>query len=189
MKPRPPCRAVIIDVIGGEELLFSQNYACEDCGISIEELTPRMFSFNNPYGACPECTGLGAMLKIDPDRVIPDPGLSIREGAVFANGWHYNEKNMMARIFFDAISREYGVPLDVPVRELPKEQLDLFLYGTNGRKLKLERPSEHGGGYWNSAFEGVIPNLERRYRETGTTRRRLLRGVYEPIHARLQRQL
>ncbi len=159
---------VIIDVIGGEELLFSQNYACEDCGISIEELTPRMFSFNNPYGACPECTGLGAMLKIDPDRVIPDPGLSIREGAVFANGWHYNEKNMMARIFFDAISREYGVPLDVPVRELPKEQLDLFLYGTNGRKLKLERPSEHGGGYWNSAFEGVIPNLERRYRETGS---------------------
>ncbi len=159
---------VIADVIGGEELLFSQNYACDDCGISIEELTPRMFSFNNPYGACPDCTGLGATLKIDPTRIIADKELSIGEGAISANGWNYNEKNLMAKMVFNAISKEYSIPLDKPVSELTQKQLDLFLYGTKGRKLSLERPPEHGGGHWHMAFEGIIPSLERRYRETSS---------------------
>ena len=157
---------VIVGVVNGEETLYSQNYACEDCGISIEELTPRMFSFNNPYGACPECSGLGERLVIDPARIVSNPKLSIRDGAIDAGGWKYSDKNIISKMYFDAIAEAYGVPLDVPVCELKKEQLDLFLYGTKGKKLELRRPAEHGGGIWRAAFEGVIPSIERRSRET-----------------------
>ena len=148
------------------DILFSQNYACEDCGISIEELTPRMFSFNNPYGACPECSGLGERLVIDPARIVSNPKLSIRDGAIDAGGWKYSDKNIISKMYFDAIAETYGVSLDTPVCELKKEQLDLFLYGTKGKKLELHRPAEHGGGIWRAAFEGVIPSIERRNRET-----------------------
>ena len=157
---------VIVDVIGGDELLFSQNYACDECGISIEELAPRSFSFNNPYGACPECTGLGELLRVDPDRVIPDKTKSISGGAITALGWAYNPKNMISTMFYKAIARDYGISLDKPVCELKKEELDIFLYGTKGQKLKIPRSEEHGGGTWNASFEGIVPNLERRYRET-----------------------
>jgi excinuclease ABC subunit A len=156
---------VICDVIGGEEILFSQNYACDECGISIEELTPRMFSFNNPYGACPECTGLGCRRQIDPTRLITDDRLSIREGAISAMGWNYADNNLMARLFFDAIAEEYGINLDEPVRNLPKKHLDLFLFGTKGKKLSIKRPASHGGGTWNASFEGVVNSLTRRYNE------------------------
>ncbi|MBR5615698.1 MAG: excinuclease ABC subunit UvrA, partial [Clostridia bacterium] len=157
---------VIVDVVGGEELMFSQNYACEECGISIEELAPRSFSFNNPYGACPECTGLGELLRVDPDRVIPDKSKSIAGGAIAALGWAYNPRNMISTMFYKAISREYGISLDKPVSEMKKDELDIFLYGTKGVKLKIPRSEEHGGGTWNATFEGIVPNLERRYRET-----------------------
>ncbi len=159
---------VIVDVIGGEELMFSQNYACEDCGISIEELAPRAFSFNNPYGACPECTGLGQLLRVDPDRVIPDKTKSISGGAITALGWAYNPRNMISTMFYKAIARDYGISLETPVKDLKKSELDLFLYGTKGQKLKIPRSEEHGGGTWNAAFEGVIPNLERRYKDAAT---------------------
>ncbi|MBQ4047008.1 MAG: excinuclease ABC subunit UvrA [Clostridia bacterium] len=156
---------VIVGVVGGEETLYSQNYACDDCGISIEELTPRMFSFNAPYGACPECSGLGEKIIVDPDRVIADKNLSIREGAIDAAGWRYSEKNVITRMFFDAIAEEYGISLDVPVKDMKKSDLDIFLYGTKGRKLEMKRPKEHGGGVWRASFEGVIASIDRRSRD------------------------
>ncbi|MBQ5973747.1 MAG: excinuclease ABC subunit UvrA, partial [Oscillospiraceae bacterium] len=159
---------VLVDVVGGDELTFSQNYACEDCGISIEELAPRSFSFNNPFGACPECTGLGELMHIDPDRVIPDRSLSIRGGAVAALGWQYNPRNMISTMFYNAIEREYGISLDKPVRDMSEDELNVFLYGTKGAKLHIPRSAEHGGGTWNAAFEGIIPNLDRRFREAAS---------------------
>lgn len=157
---------VIVDIIDGEEILFSQNYACEDCGISIEEMTPRMFSFNNPYGACPECTGLGTLLKIDPERIIPNPSLSILDGALRASGWSNAEPGTIARMYYDGIAKKYKVKLSTPVKDLPPEVVDTILYGTKGEKLELSYEKEYGKGKFHQAFEGLIPNLERRYRET-----------------------
>ena len=159
---------VIIDVVDGEELLFSQNYACEDCGISIEELTPRMFSFNNPFGACPDCTGLGAWMKIDPERIIPNPELSILDGAICASGWGSADQGSISRMFYDALAKKYGFSLGDPVKDIPKEALDAILYGTKGEKLDLHYDKSYGRGSYKQAFEGVIPNLERRYKETGS---------------------
>ncbi|MBR6739997.1 MAG: excinuclease ABC subunit UvrA [Clostridia bacterium] len=159
---------VSVGVVDGEETIYSQNYACEDCGISIEELTPRMFSFNNPYGACPECTGLGVKLRIDPDLVIPDRELSIAEGAIDVYGWKYNDKNIFTKMYFDAIAESEGISLDTPVKDLDPSVLSIFLYGTNGRKLSMKRPSEHGGGLWSAPFEGVIPSVERRHKESAS---------------------
>lgn len=156
---------VVADMMDKGELTFSQNYACPDCGISIEELTPRMFSFNNPYGACPTCTGLGMQLKIDPDRIIPNTKLSILQGAVKASGFSV-EEGSIGRMYFDALSQKYGFSLTTPVGELPKEAVDLILYGTKGEKLKLHWKREGGGGAYEQAFEGVISNLERRHKET-----------------------
>lgn len=158
-----------VDVIGGEELLFSQSYACPEHGVSVEELTPRMFSFNNPYGACPNCTGLGVFQEIDPMLVVPNRDLSIRQGAIKASGWsNINDENSIAFMYYSAISEQYGVSLDVPVKELTKEQLNLFLYGTNGEELFLHRTTANGKkeGY-RGPFEGVIPNLQRRFRDGG----------------------
>ena len=160
--------SVIVDVIGGEELIFSQNYACPEHNISIEELTPRMFSFNNPFGACLHCTGLGIFQKIDPELIVPNKELTISEGAIKASGWNSLDENSISLMYYKAISKEYDIPLDVPVKNLTKKQLNVFLYGTKGKPLTLKRPKTLGGGAYSSPFEGVINNLERRYKETNS---------------------
>ena len=158
---------VVINIVGEDrDILFSQNYACEDCGISIEELSPRMFSFNNPFGACPTCTGLGSQLKVDPDLVIPNKDLSILEGAITASGWNNIKGDGISRMYFDALAKQYKFKLTTPVKELPPEVLDVILYGTKGEKLKLTYQRENGKGTLMQAFEGICNNLERRYRET-----------------------
>jgi excinuclease ABC subunit A len=159
---------VVVDVPGQGETLFSQNYACEDCGISIEELAPRLFSFNNPYGACPECTGLGMKLELDPDQIIPNASLSINEGAVKASGWSTLDDNSIARMYFNALAEKYDFSLDAPVKELPKRALDVILYGTKGEKLNLHWKRAGGSGQYVQAFEGILHNLERRYRESSS---------------------
>lgn len=158
----------LVDVIDGEEMLFSQNYACPEHNISIGELEPVMFSFNNPMGACPKCTGLGMFRHIDPEIIVPDHSLSIMDGAIKANGWNSLDENSIAMMYYRAISEKYGIPLNVPVSKLKKSQLDIFLYGTNGEKIEIARPESIGGGTYNYAFEGVINNLERRYRDTSS---------------------
>ena len=157
-----------VDVVGGEELGFSQNYACPEHGVSVEELTPRMFSFNNPFGACPKCTGLGIFMSIDPDLIIPNKNLSIREGAIRANGWSYIDGGTIAQMYFEGLARHYGFSLDVPVSKLPKEALDVILYGTKGEKIKMTRKNEYGEGSYSVGFEGIVNNLQRRYRETNS---------------------
>ena len=158
----------ILDVIGGEPILFSQNYACPEHNISIGELEPVMFSFNNPMGACPKCTGLGVFRKIDPDLVVPNKDLSIQDGAINASGWNSLDETSISMMYYRAISEKYGIPLDVPVKKLSKSELGLFLYGTGDEPLELRRPKSLGGGVYRSPFEGVINNLERRYAETNS---------------------
>ena len=159
---------VVINVLGDEErdILFSQNYACEDCGVSIEELTPRMFSFNNPFGACPTCTGLGSQMKIDPDRIIPNRSLSILEGAITASGWNHIKSDGISRMYFDALAKKYRFKLTDPVEKLSNEVVDIILYGTKGEKLTLNYDQPRGKGTLYQPFEGIVNNLERRYRET-----------------------
>ena len=158
---------VVINVVGEDrDILFSQNYACEDCGVSIEELTPRMFSFNNPFGACPTCTGLGSQLKVDPDLVIPNKNLSILEGAITASGWSNIKSDGISRMYFDALSKKYRFKLDTPVKDLSKEVMDVILYGTRGEELTLHYDQPRGKGTLHQPFEGICNNLERRYKET-----------------------
>ncbi len=157
---------VNVDVIDGETMTFSQNYACPEHGVSIEDLSPRMFSFNNPFGACEKCTGLGVFKKIDPELIIPNKDLSILQGAIKASGWNSLDESSIAMMYFRAISETYDIPLDVPVKELDQDAVDIFLYGTQGKKLKLSRSSKFYKAEYDSAFEGIIPNLERRYRES-----------------------
>ena len=158
---------VVINIVNEDrDILFSQNYACEDCGISIEELSPRMFSFNNPFGACPTCTGLGSQLKVDPDLIIPNKKLSILDGAITASGWNNIKGDSISRMYFDALSKQYGFKLTTPVEELSPEVMDIILYGTRGEKLKLTYDRANGKGTLMQAFEGVVNNLERRYKET-----------------------
>lgn len=156
---------IYIDVIGGEELHFSQNYSCPEHNISIDELMPRMFSFNNPFGACSCCTGLGTFHTVDPDLIVPDDNLSIRQGAIKASGWNSLTDNSVAMMYYNAISKHYGISLDVPVKELKPEELGIFLYGTGGEKIRVDVIDSFGGGYRYSDFEGVVNNLERRYKE------------------------
>lgn len=158
---------VLADIVGGETLSFSQNYACDDCGISIEELTPRMFSFNNPYGACPTCTGLGVQLKIDPDRIIPNRKLSIRKGAIQASGWTNADDGSIAKMYYDALGKRYHFTLDTPIEKMSPEAVDAILYGTGEEKLVL-RTARYSGKKLEQPFEGVIRNLERRHRETNS---------------------
>ena len=160
---------IYIDVIDGEELHFSQSYACPEHNISVDELVPRMFSFNNPFGACPRCTGLGVLRRVDERLVIPDPSLSIREGAIRASGWNSLDENSVAMMYYNAISKHYGISLDTPVKDLKPEELGIFLYGTGGEKIRIDVIDSFGGGYRNSDFEGVINNLERRYRDSGSS--------------------
>ncbi len=159
---------VLVDVIDGDELMFSQNYACDDCGISIEELSPRMFSFNTPYGACPTCSGLGFQLKLDPDKILPDKSLSLRQGAVRASGWNSITQGTIARMYYDALGEEYGFTTETPVRDFSEEALHALLYGTGEKKLTMKYGGSGRSGTYSHVFEGIIPNLERRYRETSS---------------------
>ena len=162
---------VVADVVGSdEELLFSQNYACSDCGISIEELTPRMFSFNTPYGACPKCDGLGMQMLIDPELIIPDDELSIAQGGIKASGWTSSGRETISGMYYAALAEKYGFSLTQPIKELPSEAVNAILYGTKGEPLKLhyDRANRSGSfsGIYQKPFEGICNNLERRYHET-----------------------
>ena len=158
---------VVVNLVREEQdLLFSQNYACEDCGISIEELSPRMFSFNNPFGACPTCTGLGSQLKVDPTLVVPDPNLSILDGAIQASGWGNIRSDGISRMYFDALAKKYHFSLSTPFKDLSKEVKKIIFYGTEGEKLELHYDQPRGKGVLYQPFEGICNNLERRYRET-----------------------
>ncbi len=154
--------------VNGEETLFSQNYACPDCGVSIEELAPRMFSFNNPFGACPTCSGLGILMKLDPELIIPDDSKSIAGGAITVTGWGSTNEDSIAGMYFEALGQKYGFTVDTPFRDIPAEGKKAILYGTGGEKLHLTYRREYGAGTLDQAFEGLCPNLERRYRETSS---------------------
>lgn len=156
---------VIAAVNGGDDILFSQNYACPEHGVSIDELSPRMFSFNNPYGACKKCTGLGVFMQIDINRILPDTTKSVRQGAVKGSGWAM-EGSTIATMYFEALAEKYKFSLDTPVKDLPDEIIDILLYGTKGEKITVHRRNEYGAGTYQTEFEGIINNLERRFRET-----------------------
>ncbi len=149
-----------------EDLLFSQNYACEDCGISIEELAPRSFSFNNPYGACPSCSGLGCQLRVDPDLIIPNPELSIEEGGICASSWGNVRNDSISRMYFEALAKRYKFKLTTPIKDLSEEARNALLYGTGGEKLSLHYQRERGTGTFSQPFEGIVNNLKRRYHDT-----------------------
>ena len=159
---------VIVNVIDGEDILFSQNYACPEHGVSIEELSPRMFSFNNPAGACPKCTGLGVFMRIDPALIIPDDRLSISKGGLKGGGWAM-EGSTIAAMYMHALAEHYHVALEPPIRERPPEIVVILLYGTKGEKITVRRRSEYGSGTYQTEFEGIINNLERRFRDTSSS--------------------
>lgn len=168
---------LVVDVNqGGNELVFSQNFSCPDCGIDLMEIEPRLFSFNNPSGACPTCTGLGMQMKFDEQLIVPNDNLSIAGGAIVAPGYNsISSKDTMTRVLFDALAEEYGFSLDTPFRELPEEIKKIIFYGTGGKKLRITYTNYRGTGSYDYAFEGIIPNLQRRYSETSET----MRGEYE----------
>lgn len=157
---------LLIDVVGDKELMYSLSFACPEHGVSVEELTPRMFSFNNPFGACPKCTGLGIFKKIDPNLLIPDKNLSVNQGAIKGSGWSKVEDGSIAKMYYDGLAKHYKFSLDTPIKELPKRIVKILLYGTNGTKIKLERKTEFTSGTYKTDFEGVANNLERRYVES-----------------------
>lgn len=157
----------MVNFVGGEDIIFSQKYACPEHGVSIDDLTPRMFSFNNPYGACPKCTGLGVFLKIDEAKIIPDGNKSIRQGAIKGSGWAL-EGSSIAQMYFEALAKQYNFSLDTPIKDLPNNIVNIILYGTGDEKLKINRKSVYGSGSYEQTFEGIINNLERRYRDTSS---------------------
>ena len=157
-----------VDVIGGEPLTFSRNYACPEHGVSVEELSPRMFSFNNPFGACPKCTGLGIHMSMDPELIVPDPELSIRQGAIQASGWNYKTGGTIAQMYYEGLAEHYGFSLDTPYRDLPDKARQILLYGTQGEKIAMHYTREYGSGTHYTAFEGILNNLQRRYNETSS---------------------
>ena len=160
---------LIVDIIGGEPMNFSQSFSCPDCGISIEEIEPRSFSFNNPFGACPTCFGLGYKMEFDEDLMIPDPTLSIQQGAIAVMGWQScTEKSSFTRAILDALCEEYHFDLETPFQDYPKEIHDVLIYGTNGKSVKVHYKGQRGEGVYDVVFEGLIKNVERRYRETGS---------------------
>ncbi|MDD7345313.1 MAG: excinuclease ABC subunit UvrA [Ruminococcus sp.] len=158
--------AVIVDVVGKDEFLFSQKFACPEHGTCIEEMAPRSFSFNNPYGSCPRCMGLGTFMRINPDLVIPNKNLSINQGAILASGWSNADSGTIAQMYYSALADEYDFSLDTPIKDLSEEQLNALLYGTNGKRIKMTRVNAYGSGTYLTEFEGVINNLQRRYNET-----------------------
>lgn len=157
---------LMVDVDGKDELLFSQNYACPEHGVSVEELSPRMFSFNNPFGACPTCAGLGVFTKPNVQLIVPDESLSLKEGAIKASGWSKADGGTIAQMYFEAVVSAYGGSMEMPYSSLPKATKDALMYGTNGKKIKMERRSEYGTGTYMAEFEGIVNNLQRRYDET-----------------------
>ena len=158
---------MIVDVISGEEMTFSQNFACPDCGISIDEVQPRSFSFNNPFGACPDCYGLGYKMEFDEDLIIPDKSLSINQGAIVVLGWQSaNDGKSFSNAILQALALKYNFSLDTPFEDYPKEIHDILIYGTNGEKVAVRYKGQRGIGVYDIAFEGLIKNVERRYRET-----------------------
>lgn len=158
----------VVEIIGGEEIVFSQNYACPEHGISVDELSPRMFSFNNPIGACEKCTGLGTFLKVDESLIIPNKDLSIREGAIRAPGFYYGkaETGTIAQMYYTALAEHYGFTLDDKIKDIPAKVVHKILYGTGTEKIKMTRVKEYGSGTYNMPFEGIIPNMERRFSQT-----------------------
>lgn len=157
---------LIVDIVGDREELFSLNYACPEHNVSIEEMSPRAFSFNNPFGACTKCDGLGTFKEVDPQLIIPDKKMSINQGAIKASGWNVAEGSSIARMYMEGLSNEYGFSLDMPVEMLSEEALNAILYGTNGKKMKLNRVTSYGSGTYMGDFEGIVNNLNRRYAET-----------------------
>ena len=157
---------LLVDVIDGEEKLYSLDYACPEHGVSIEELEPRMFSFNNPFGACPTCSGLSVFMKPDPNLIVPDKNLSLRQGAIKASGWNNADGGTIAQMYMEGIAQKYGFTLDTPFKDIPADGVDAIMYGTKGEKLKLTRKNEYGTGSYMTAFEGICNNIERRYKET-----------------------
>lgn len=157
---------LLVDIIGGEEKLYSLDYACPEHGVSIEELEPRMFSFNNPFGACPTCSGLSVFMKPDPDLIVPDKNLSLRQGAIKASGWNNADGGTIAQMYMEGIANKYSFTLDTPFKDIPADGVDAIMYGTKGEKLKLTRRNEYGTGSYMTAFEGICNNIERRYKET-----------------------
>ena len=157
---------LIVDIVGDREELFSLNYACPEHNVSIEEMSPRAFSFNNPFGACTKCDGLGTFKEVDPQLIIPDKKMSINQGAIKASGWNVAEGSSIARMYMEGLSKEYGFSLDMPVEMLSEEALNAILYGTNGKKIKLNRVTSYGSGTYMGDFEGIVNNLNRRYAET-----------------------
>lgn len=169
---------VLVDVVGDKEMLFSQNYACPDCNISFEELTPRMFSFNNPFGACPSCTGIGYLMKMDEDLIVPDKNKTLYDGIKAFGASTMKKGDTMAKMYFESIARHYGVDIKVPIKKLPREFLNKILYGTGDEKIDFEYQSAAGIRKFTSPFEGVIPTLERRYRETKSQGMRTFYEMY-----------
>ncbi len=160
---------MVVDVIGGERMQFSQSFACPDCGISMEEIEPRSFSFNNPFGACPDCFGLGYRMEFDPELMIPDPSLSLSQGAIAAMGWQSSgDAGSFTNALLRALAKEYGFSLDVPYEQLSPEVQNVLIHGTNGRQVKVHYKGQRGEGVYPIAFEGLIRNMEKRYRETGS---------------------
>lgn len=159
---------LLVERVGVDEQLYSLNYACPEHGISFDELTPRMFSFNNPFGACKKCSGLGVFMKISEKSVIPDPSLSIRKGGIRAHGWNSVSEGSIAGMYYTALGKKYGFTLDTPIKDMSKSAIDAILYGTKGEKMKMERPTSFGGGIYYTDFEGIINNLQRRYNESGS---------------------
>ena len=160
---------VLISVIDGEESMYSQNYACDDCGISIEEMEPRSFSFNSPFGACPECTGLGTHLRIDPDLIIADRTKSVVGGGLSAIGWgRSDQEDSLAYMYFKSVGQHFGFDADTPICDLTEDQLDILLYGSRGERIRFEYDRSYGAGHYYARFEGVIPSMERRYRDASS---------------------
>ncbi len=157
---------LLVDVIDGEEKLYSLDYACPEHGVSIEELEPRMFSFNNPFGACPTCSGLSVFMKPDPNLIVPDKNLSLKQGAIKASGWNNADGGTIAQMYMEGIANKYDFTLDTPFKDIPADGVDAIMYGTKGEKLKLTRRNEYGTGSYMTAFEGICNNIERRYKET-----------------------
>jgi excinuclease ABC subunit A len=168
---------VIINIIDKEDILYSKNYACPEHNISIDELAPRSFSFNNPFGSCPACQGLGSLESIDEDLILPDPEKSIQEGGIDASGFNTLGKDSYAQMFYDAIANHYNIDLNKPIKDLKQEEINLFLYGTGTEKIKINTPESFGGGYYMGTFEGVINNIERRYHSASEMQKRNL-GKY-----------
>jgi len=168
----------LVDINGAEEMLFSGNYACPDCNISIEEIEPRLFSFNSPFGACPRCSGLGNLLEIDPNLIVTDPNKSLNEGAIKVTGWDSGNEDGYSTMYIVALAKHYGFSLDTPYKDLPKKVKDIIMYGTNGERIKVEYERKYGSGNFISAFEGIVNSLMRRYKETNSS---IMKTAYEKL--------